>query len=238
MLKRWPTATEWPLTAAAVAFLVAYAWPILDPQLSHTGVLVCAAVTWVAWTAFGVDYVARVALAPDRPRYVVRHLHDLAVIALPLLRPLRLLRLVAVIGALDRHVGASLRGKVVVYVVGSTSLLVTVAALAMLDAERHATDPNIKTIGDALWWAVTTITTVGYGDRYPTTTEGRVIAVGLMIAGIALLGVMTATLASCLVDRVREQDAASRSARAAQVEALMAEVRALRQELVSEAGRS
>jgi voltage-gated potassium channel len=188
-------------------------------------------VTWAAWALFAVDFIARVALAPNRTRYVVRHLHDVAVIALPLLRPLRLLRLMTVIGALNRHAGASLRGRVAVYVVGATTLLSGVAALAMLDAERSSPDANITTIGDALWWAATTITTVGYGDRYPTTSEGRAIALGLMLAGIALLGVITATLASWLIDRVRAENTADRAATVAHVEALTEEVRKLREEL-------
>lgn len=227
-LERWTDATEWPLMLAAVAFLGAYAWPILDPDLPTGVALACTTVTWLAWVAFAGDYAARVVLAPDRRRYVVRHLHDLAVIVLPLLRPLRLLRLVTVIGALNRRAGSSLRGRVVVYVTGGTTLLAAVAALAMLDAERAAPGANITTIEDALWWSVTTITTVGYGDRYPTTTTGRVIAVGLMLAGIALLGVVTATLASWLIDRVSAENAANRAATAAQVDALMAEIRALR----------
>ncbi len=76
----------------------------------------------------------------------------------------------------------------------------------------------------------TTITTVGYGDRYPTTAEGRVVAFGLMLAGIALLGVVTATLASWIIDRVREENEAERAATWAQVEALISEVRLLRQQ--------
>jgi voltage-gated potassium channel len=214
---------------AALAFLGAYAWPILSRELPVGALLACTAITWIAWGAFAIDYIARLALAPDRARYIVRHLHDLAVIVLPLLRPLRLLRLITVIGALNRRTGSSLRGRVVVYVAGSTVMLTSVAALAMLDAERDAADANITTIGDALWWAITTITTVGYGDRYPTTTTGRAIAVGLMIAGIALLGVVTATLASWLVERVSAENAAERTATAGQVDALMAEVRALRE---------
>jgi voltage-gated potassium channel len=221
---------------AAVAFLAAYAWPILQPGLSATGLRACEVVTWLAWAAFAVDYVARVALTPDRSRYIVRHLHDLAVIALPLLRPLRLLRLITVLGALNRHAGSSLRGRVAVYVAGATTLLSGIAALAMLDAERRAPGANITSIGHALWWAMTTISTVGYGDRYPTTTEGRFIAVGLMLAGIALLGVVTATFASWLVDRVRAENVADRAATVAHVEALTAEVRALRQELRSSIG--
>ncbi len=226
-LDRWTTATEWPLIVAALAFLAAYAWPILNPGLSPAAVAACAAITWVTWGLFALDYVMRVALTTDRRRYVVRHLHDLAVIALPLLRPLRLLRLVTVVGALNRRAGASLRGRVAVYVVGTTTLLSAVAALAMLDAERDAAGANITTIGDALWWSAATITTVGYGDRYPVTTTGRVIAFGLMLAGIALLGVITATLASWIVERVNVENAADQAATVAHIEALRTEIRAL-----------
>src|SRR5262245_49073684 len=79
-----------------------------------------------------------------------------------------------------------------------------IAALAILDAERTNPDASIRSYGDALWWAISTITTVGYGDLYPTTLEGRLVAAALMIAGIALLGVITASIASWFVQRVRE----------------------------------
>ena len=58
---------------------------------------------------------------------------------------------------------------------------------------------NIKNFGDGLWWAITTVTTVGYGDIYPTTTQGRVIAVGLMISGICVLATISATVAAWFV---------------------------------------
>jgi hypothetical protein len=79
-------------------------------------------------------------------------------------------------------------------------------ALAVLDAERGKPGANITTFGDAIWWAMTTITTVGYGDRYRTTAIGRLAAAGLMIGGIALLGVVTATLASWLIEQVAETE--------------------------------
>jgi voltage-gated potassium channel len=226
-VRRWENAVEWPLLGAALAFLAAYAWPILDPDLSPALQRLCDVVTWTAWAAFAVDFAVRLTLATNRRRYFLRHLHDLAVIALPLLRPLRLLRLLTVLGALNRRAGSSLRGRVVVYVVGATTLLTAIASLAMLDAERNAPDANITTVGDAFWWGATTITTVGYGDRFPTTAEGRIVAFGLMLGGIALLGVVTATLASWIIDRVREENDAERAATWAQVEALMAEVRSL-----------
>lgn len=66
---------------------------------------------------------------------------------------------------------------------------------AVLDAERSHPAANITGFGDAAWWAATTMTTIGYGDRYPVTATGRLAAVALMVAGIAVLGVVTATLA-------------------------------------------
>ena len=75
------------------------------------------------------------------------------------------------------------------------------AALGVLDAERAGPDANIVTFGDAIWWAFVTITTVGYGDYYPVTTLGRMVAVLLMAGGVAVLGVVTATLSSWIIDK-------------------------------------
>ncbi len=132
------------------------------------------------------------------------------------------------LGVLNRRAHSSLRGQVVVYVSGATVLVLFVASLAMLEAERGAEGANVKSYADALWWAATTVTTVGYGDRFPVTGTGRLIAVGLMVGGIALLGVVTATLASWLVERVAQVEEASQAATRRDVEALTAEVAALR----------
>ena len=201
---RWEDASEWLLTTTALLFLAAYAWPIIDADLAAPWPQVCRLVTLLAWVVFAVDYAARLWLAVDRRAFVRSRLLDLAVITLPLLRPLRLLRLVTLLSVLNRHARTSLRGRVVVYVVGATSLVMFVAALAVLDAERGTPDANIQDFGDALWWSFATVTTVGYGDRFPLTVTGRVVAAGLMLTGIALLGVITATFASWLVERVRE----------------------------------
>jgi Ion channel len=84
----------------------------------------------------------------------------------------------------------------------SASLLAFCSALAVLDVERSSPDANITDFGDAIWWAVTTMTTVGYGDRYPVTGVGRMVALALMVGGIALVGTVTATLASWSVETV------------------------------------
>jgi voltage-gated potassium channel len=66
----------------------------------------------------------------------------------------------------------------------------------------RAPDANISDFGDAIWWAVTTVTTVRYGDHYPVTAAGRLVAFGLVIGEIALLGTVTATLASWIIETV------------------------------------
>lgn len=227
---RWRELTDWPMAVAALAFLVAYAYAVLY-QPTGGGARVVDVVMIGTWALFVIDYLVRLAIADRRLHWFAWHLHELAIIALPVLRPLRLLRLVALIGIVQRTVGGALRGKVVTYAVGSTAVLIMVASLAMLDAERLDPDATITSYGDALWWASATVTTVGYGDYSPVTGTGRLIALGLMIAGIALLGVVTATLASWLVQKVGEQDLENQSATRAQVAALTEEVAALRRDL-------
>jgi amino acid transporter len=73
-------------------------------------------------------------------------------------------------------------------------IVIFTAAIAELEFERET--GNITTAEDALWWAITTITTVGYGDRYPTTIEGRLVAVGLMAVGVGLFGTLSGIAAS------------------------------------------
>jgi voltage-gated potassium channel len=153
------------------------------------------------------------------------------VVVLPVLRPLRLLRLVKLLGVLNRHAGSSLRGQVITYLLGGTALVLFLAALAALDAERGQEAANIETFGDAFWWALTTVTTVGYGDQFPVTTTGRFIAAGLMLAGIALLGVVTASFATWLVERVSEVEEESAAATRRDVAALRDEIAAMRESL-------
>jgi voltage-gated potassium channel len=227
----WERRTEWPLTTVALAFLAAYAWPILDPRLPRDWLQVCNVVTVASWGTFAADYLTRLVLSNKRRTFVRVAWLDLLTVVLPLLRPLRLLRLVRVLSVLNRRAGSSLRGRVAVYVAGSTALVLFVAALAMLDAERGAPGSNIATFRDSFWWAATTVTTVGYGDRFPVTDAGRVVAGALMLAGIALLGVVTASVASWLIERVAEVEADSQAATRRDIAELSSQITALRNEV-------
>ncbi len=211
-VERWERRAEVPLILLALAFLVAYAWPVLDPRLSPDAVDFFKWVSWTVWVAFAVDLIVRLALAEARGEYALRHWYDVALVTLPLLRPLRLLRLLALLRILDRSAASNLAGRVMVYVSAVAAMSVGLGALAILDAEHEASGANITTFGDALWWATTTVTTVGYGDRFPVTTEGRLIAAVLMVVGIGLVGSVTASIATWLLARVAAEQAAKSDA--------------------------
>lgn len=185
----------------AVLFVVNYAWPVLDPTLNAgvaTFLYVSAGITWLL---FVVDYAVRLWLSRDRRTFLRSHKLDLASVLLPTLRPLRLLTMIKV---LNRRAGPFLRGKVTAVMVVVAIMLLFLSSVAVLDAERGQQGANIETFGDALWWAMATMITVGYGDLYPVTTEGRLVGVVLMVTGIGIIGVVSATFASWLIDRVHQ----------------------------------
>jgi voltage-gated potassium channel len=204
----WDRRVDWWLTGLAVLFLAAYAWQVLDTSLTQAGRDALEVVLTGTWVLFGLDYLVRIALARRRWHFVRTHLLDLVILALPMFRQLRALRLITVISVLNRQLRDDARGRVVFYVVGTVALIGFVASLAVLDAERNAPDSSITSFGEAVWWTITTISTVGYGDRYPVTVEGRLVAASLMVAGIALLGVVTASIASWFVENLRRTEAA------------------------------
>ena len=227
-LDRWEHRAEWPLAAVAALFLAAYSIEVLVQPRGLVARLLTL-VTWLAWAVFTADYAARLYLAPDRKYWFFRHLVDLAVVLLPLLRPLRLLRLVVLVGALQKAIGNAIRGKVIIYTISGAVLLVYVGALAVYEAERGAPDAHITSFGLAVWWAMTTITTVGYGDMYPVTTTGRVMASLMMIGGISLVGSITATIASWIVQTVSSDDQKQDAVTAAHIEDLRGEIAQLRE---------
>lgn len=249
-LERWTRRTEKPLLVLALLFLVV----LLAPYFADLGRPATAAVVALnvgIWLVFAVDYVVRLYLAHDRRRFVRRNPLDLLIVLLPMLRPLRALRLLQILrvagvaGLAQQRVARSLHLRVMTFVVTTVVVSLLAAAVAVREAERGTPGANIDTLGDGLWWAVTTVTTVGYGDQYPVTALGRVVAVVLMILGIALLGVITATIAAWFVDRLQDvEDTVSESEGRTEVlvgQALaevLAEVRELRRTVESLSGQS
>jgi len=206
-LLRWERATEWPLLAAALLFLAAYAIPIIWPNLNHTLLNYTNHVIIGTWLLFAIDFAIRLGLARDKVTFVKHNFVDLASIVLPLARPLRLLRLIAALSVLNRIGVLTLRGRVITYSLAFAGVITFAGSLTVTQAERAA-GGNIQNFSDGLWWAFVTLSSVGYGDFYPITTLGRIVAVILMATGVLLLGAISASLASWLVQHALARDAA------------------------------
>ncbi|MEU9036791.1 potassium channel family protein [Streptomyces sp. NPDC048352] len=226
----WERRSQTPLLVLAVAFAVAYAVPIVAPEAEASVHRACTYAEWVVWGAFAVDYLVRLGLTRDRGHFVRTHWLDLAAVVLPLVQPLRLLRLVATLLLVGRRARMAPQVRLTTYVAGAVVGLLMFGSLAVLSVERDAPEGNIRNLGDAVWWSFTTMTTVGYGDHSPTTGLGRVLAVGLMLSGIALLGVVTANIAAWFIARFERDDQVERLQLEA-IRELQAEVRALRAEV-------
>jgi voltage-gated potassium channel len=111
-------------------------------------------------------------------------------------------------GLLLREARNILRHRGLNWVLLIVLVLNLIAAAMVLEFEGGNPEATIASYPDALWWALTTITTVGYGDRFPMSSPGRAVAVVLMIAGIAMFGVITATIAAYFVEQQAEEDVA------------------------------
>ena len=242
--ERWESAVEYPMIALALVFVVAYAWQVVDQSLSRDTELLLERIVWGTWAAFVVDYLVRLAISRDRARYFRRHWYEIPIVVLPMLRPLRLLQLLVFVRVINRG-AANAASRAATYVGVAAVIAVLIGALAVLDAEQKARGANITGFGDALWWACVTVTTVGYGDFYPVTVTGRIVALGLMVFGIALIGALTATVATWLVEQVGDErdaeDGAVDDARQAEVlqelSAVRAELAAVREDLAARADR-
>ncbi|MAP64173.1 MAG: ion transporter [Microbacterium sp.] len=222
--ERWQQITYWPLIIASLAFIIAYSWQVIA-DLGGTGYTFARVVMFATWVVFAVDYIVQLSLARPKGAWFRSHLFDLSVVVIPALRPLRLLKALTVIHVLQRTAGAALRARIAVYGAGAALTLIWVAALTVLEAERDAPDATITTFGDALWWAFVTITTVGYGDYTPVTSWGRIIAVLLMTGGIAVVGVVSATFASWVLEKAAAgADDTGEAATRGQIRALAAQI--------------
>ncbi len=202
--ERWQRWTEWPLVVLGLAFLAVLILPLATPLTSTESRVLDIANVGI-WLAFAVDYFLRLYLTQDRRGFVRGHVLDLIVICVPFLRPFRLIRLLAILISTTRRAGGLAVRRVTLYVIGTAVILASVGAVLVYDAEKAVpeSERTIKTIGDAFWWALITVTTIGYGDVFPRSATGRAFASVLMIMGIALIGTLTAALASWFVSLVK-----------------------------------
>lgn len=223
---RWERWTKWPLVVAGALFLLTFALEVIDPD-SWWALTVARPLLIVLWALFATDYAVRLVLAERRWHWFRRHLLDLAIVLLPMFRPLQLVEFVALLILAEREAGAATRGRVATYAVFGTVLAVFVASLAVLEVERGGSGP-IRSFPDALWWSVGTVTTVGAEGVHPVTDAGRAVSFLLTLVGLALLGVVTALLTSWVLERVTVSAGVPAPAGEDQVEELRAEMAELR----------
>jgi len=202
--KRYVDVTARTLALLGVLFVLAYTvyvlWPD-RPQWVTTVIIVILVLTWVI---FIIDVVIRISLTPRGRRWHYAWHHPLEVLSalLPVFRALRVVGLLQDLPVLKRHTPTAVRAQFIILAHAYAFAWVFFLALATLQAEREAAGANIVTFGDSIWWAIVTITTVGYGDLYPVTPPGRFYAVLLMAGGIAIVGTASATIISYLNERV------------------------------------
>ena len=127
--------------------------------------------------------------------------------ALRLIRIIRILRAFRSIKHIISHIYLNRSQGALTTVAVLSFVLIIFSSISILQFESDAPGGNIKTAEDALWWSYVTITTIGYGDKYPVTTEGRIVAVVLMTAGVGLFGTFTAFVSSLiLTDRQKREE--------------------------------
>jgi voltage-gated potassium channel len=231
---RFSRLVEWPVALLALAVVPALV--LQNRTTSPELVAIATAVNWIVWIGFCAEYLVKLALAPRRAAFVKRAWFDLLIIVLSppflvpehmqaarglraarLVRLLRLVRAFAVAGIGLRLLRRLLQHRRFEYVLAVAAGVVALGAIGIFAVESGH-NPRIASIGDAFWWAVVTATTVGYGDVSPVTAEGRVLAVVLMITGIGVIGVFTATVASLFFEQDADQGTAHLEARLARVE--------------------
>jgi voltage-gated potassium channel len=194
-LRSYTARTQTPLDLLALATLWIVVVPPGDFGSADHASTIALAVRLALSAIYALDMVIRSSLARRHLHYVATHPLGVLVVLLPPLRVLFSLQLIRSIfrrGHLERFLLAA-------------SVLVFEGALVVYFFERHAHGSNIRTVGQAVWWSIVTVTTVGYGDFFPVTPQGRVTAVFIMFIGILTLAVVTAQVAAMFAGQAKRR---------------------------------
>jgi len=207
LVKRYPqlsaAATSWervsnvPMAVLGVIYLAVYSTQVIQRKDLEL-VLVLELVSFVIWSIFALDVVFRLLTSVSLGGFVKQNWLELIALTLPFLRILRVFRAVIAL----RGIKGFFRNRVNAtgaYILILVPLTWFAGAIAVLDAESTNPDASITNIRQALWWSLSTITTVGYGDRFPSTFEGELVAGVLMITGIALFSAGAGMFASWIL---------------------------------------
>lgn len=196
LTQRYEHYSSYPLFVLSLMFLIGLIM-IVDSGSQEQYANLGQRLVLLGWLGFLADYLIGLSLAPDRRHYLRHHVFQALGVLIP---PLHILLLGKVARTMTSGARRKFGGRVRVYALYLTTLLMVAAAVVVTFFERSAAGANITSFGDALWWTAETVSTVGYGDYYPVTLGGRIVAVALFINGIALLSVVTATIAALVLD--------------------------------------
>jgi voltage-gated potassium channel len=240
MLEKFERATELPLLVLAAAMIPLLVVPFVM-DLSETADRAVLSADWMIWAIFALELSVRTYLSERRVNYLIRHWYDVLIVVLPFLRPLRIVRSVRALRLLrlgrawaflvrsGTGTFSLLRRRGLQYVMLFGIVAIFASAGAVYLAEK-STGGTIDDYGTALWWAITTMTTVGYGDTVPVSAAGRGVAVFLMLVGISFFSWVTANIAAFLVEFGGEEGRTVTTADLMdKLEALEEEIRSLRE---------
>ena len=198
-LIEWQKKTALTTLVLSLIYTASFVYPIYWFPVSSGVKTGCEVINYVTWAIFALDYLVQMKLAPDNRAYVRGHIFELILVVVPFFRPLRALRALVFTTQAGIRSKKALIKSLPLVLTGAAVLMIVIMGAAVLDIERSAPGSNIHTPMDALWWGLVTITTIGYGDKFPVTTEGRLVAGILIIFGVAMISTLTATFAAWIL---------------------------------------
>ena len=201
-LETWQKKSAWPLVVFSLIYTFAYVYPIFAFPISNVWNEIFHAVEYIIWAGFVVDYAVQVLLATNKKEFFRSEIISIILVAVPFLRPVRAIRGIVFLRHASTRPEDSKLMTLPWMIASLGALMMLIMAAAVLNVERFAPNSTIHNTGDALWWSLVTVTTIGYGDKYPVTGEGRVLAAVLIIFGIGLVASLTGYFASTIIKQV------------------------------------
>lgn len=232
-LAAWEERSSTPMFVASVLYLLAFAAPIMSTRIQEPYDGYLNIIQMILWGLFAADYCIRLYLAPRRLYFITHNLMNLAIVLLPAWRIVSFLAMI--------HLTANRQYKrlseLAVKLFGYTAIFIIMFALAIYSVESSEPGAMIRDLPTAYWWTFTTLATVGYGDVYPVTGIGRVIAVVVMLYGVGMVAVATGALASWIIEKIGGREEQEYPATKADVDDLRQEISELRALLAREYAR-
>ena len=232
-LAEWEERSSTPMFVASVLYLLAFAAPIMSTRIQEPYDGYLNIIQMILWGLFAADYCIRLYLAPRRLYFITHNLMNLAIVLLPAWRIVSFLAMIH----LTTNRQYKRLSELAVKLFGYTAIFIIMFALAIYSVESSEPGAMIRDLPTAYWWTFTTLATVGYGDVYPVTGIGRVIAVVVMLYGVGMVAVATGALASWIIEKIGGREEQEYPATKADVDDLRQEISELRALLAREYAR-